>query len=58
MIGRGRPLVPKILYQSDRVGAGAKSSIFTFFSRSQRLSRNTYVKTVSENDWWEATPCT
>jgi len=30
MIGRGRPLVPEILDQSDRIGA--KSSIFALFS--------------------------
>jgi len=30
MIGGGRPLVPEILDQSDRVGA--KSSIFALFS--------------------------
>jgi len=32
MIGRGRPLLPEILNQTDR--AGAKSPIFNLFTRS------------------------
>jgi len=45
MIGGGRPLLPEILDQSDRVAA--KSSIFALFSLVAP-QRNTCVKTVSE----------
>jgi len=45
MIGGEQPLVPDIFDQSDRVGANRR---FSLYFRSQRLSRNTCVKTVRD----------
>jgi len=49
MIGAGRPLVPEILDQNDRVGA--KSPIFDLFARSKAvtLSEKTSINTNSKS---------